>query len=294
MKSFWDLLPASSWPTQPFIPPRDPMRAGSSPLQAQSWDSPAAASLPSWLTTQVAPSASGTTGPGLADDAHTVRMLADAKRAHDFAMWAFGPPSAPRVPQTSGSAAPLLRAAQPNVTDLATNAAATTHTAPASGAAANPQFDSTPPNQFIADYIARHAGDFRSYAEALGLPRTVATGAALGVSEEARHVVRDGYPYPNLHETPANSFLDWWSSVNESNSRYASQYSNSHADILNGNLNTQKPGIGGYFSFRSNKFFNPMANDTGIVILPNQPFGPKALAPHAATRPRYSLWGSGN
>lgn len=149
---------------------------------------------------------------------------------------------------------------QPNAAELAANAAPRVQAAPAPSGPPG-QFDPAPPNKFIADYIARHADDFRSYAEALGLPRTVAVGVALGVSEEARHVVQGGFTYPDLHEYRRDAFLDWKGS-NKSNPYYAQKYSDSQADIFNGNLNKQKSAIDIGFYWR--KLTNPMSNDTGI------------------------------
>ena len=100
MPIFWDLLPASLWPTQPFIPPIDPGESwGKSSSPATPWES--AASTPDYL----APDALASSGPW--DDDRYRQMLADAKRASDFAAWTFGPPNAtPRTP----TAAPMQAA----------------------------------------------------------------------------------------------------------------------------------------------------------------------------------------
>jgi hypothetical protein len=46
----------------------------------------------------------GATGaPDIGDSAWSDQMLADAKRAHDFVMWTFGPPSAPQAAATSAT-----------------------------------------------------------------------------------------------------------------------------------------------------------------------------------------------
>ena len=97
MPIFWDLLPASLWPTQPFIPPIDPGESwGKSSSPATPWES--AASTPDYL----APDALASSGPW--DDDRYRQMLAAAKRASDFARWTFGPPNArPQAP----TAAPM-------------------------------------------------------------------------------------------------------------------------------------------------------------------------------------------
>jgi hypothetical protein len=100
MPSFWDLRPASLWPTQPFIPPGNPRQdAAWSPRTGVPWES--AASSPDHLV----PDAPASSWPW--DDDRYRQMLADAKRASEFARWVFGPPSA----TSRLSTAPSLRAA---------------------------------------------------------------------------------------------------------------------------------------------------------------------------------------
>ena len=50
------------------------------------------------------------------------------------------------------------------------------------------QYDRTPANPFIQNYIARYADVFQSYAANLGLPPTAALAAASAISEEMRGV----------------------------------------------------------------------------------------------------------
>jgi hypothetical protein len=89
MPTIWDLLPASPWPTQPFIPPTDPRESwGKSSSPAVPWES--AAATPDYL----APDALASLRPW--DDDRYRQMLADAERASDFVRWTFGTPDAPR------------------------------------------------------------------------------------------------------------------------------------------------------------------------------------------------------
>ncbi len=97
MATFWDLLPASLWPVQPFVPPFDPMQPSTWPAGALPQSNPAPPSGfggPAWPVASVG----GPRDPNLPDSGGN-DMLSDAQRAHAFAMWAFGPPSAPRNPQ---------------------------------------------------------------------------------------------------------------------------------------------------------------------------------------------------
>ncbi len=133
MSSIFDLMPASFWPVQPFMPPPDPTQAfprlsASVPTwtlpavqapAALGWPSApvdpypyADASASSWdraMRQALAPQASAMDAPGF-HSAFSDQTLADAKRAHDFAMWAFGPPSAPKMAPTAmpSSAPPSL------------------------------------------------------------------------------------------------------------------------------------------------------------------------------------------
>lgn len=93
MPSFWDLLPASSWPAQRFVAPFDPTQAATWPM--------------------VAPAS-----PLLYDSADRDPLSA-AQRAHEFALWAFGPISSPQVPPMQAAA---FTAAQPQ--DVADESAA--------------------------------------------------------------------------------------------------------------------------------------------------------------------------
>jgi hypothetical protein len=103
MPTIWDLLPASLWPTQPFIPPSDPTQPPPWPQASPPNWNPSAPSLSSFGW----PTPSGLTDMlpdhDFRDMSYYDRMLADAKRAHDFAMWAFGPGGAqPTPPKTTG------------------------------------------------------------------------------------------------------------------------------------------------------------------------------------------------
>ena len=122
MQTIWD-LPASLWPTQPFIPPPDPTQPPpwprpappilnpSAPQQSSfGWavtpsaqadvpPDPAASVLPrdSAVRQALAAQAGSSRDSDMRDMAYYDRMLADAKQAYDFAMWAFGPPSTPQA-----------------------------------------------------------------------------------------------------------------------------------------------------------------------------------------------------
>jgi hypothetical protein len=141
MSSYWDLLPAGAWPTQPFVPRYDPMQARwavdttqASPSPTD-WSSARGSALsvpPNPAGYDFAPLASPGTrafgapshpdfsapfapnpDPGVGDPARYQRMADDAKRTYDAAMWAFGPPSVPQSPSMRQAPAPLYRAAQP-------------------------------------------------------------------------------------------------------------------------------------------------------------------------------------
>jgi hypothetical protein len=118
MPTIWDLLPASLWPTQPFIPAVNPDQGPGWALSpAAPWDS--AASSPNHL----APDAMASLGwsapvasfagpsqlgayrhPDVADEERYQQMLADAKRASDFVRWTFGPPRDARRALSEGTA----------------------------------------------------------------------------------------------------------------------------------------------------------------------------------------------
>jgi hypothetical protein len=153
MASYWDLLPAGAWPTQPFIPPYDPMQARwavdttqaspsptdwrlargpifSNPANPAGYDlappaSPGLRALgaPSYpdFSVPFAPNPD----PGIDDPARSQRMADDAKRTYDAAMWAFGPPSAPQAPPIRDAAPGPYRAPVQNVADTVGTAAAT-------------------------------------------------------------------------------------------------------------------------------------------------------------------------
>jgi hypothetical protein len=126
MATFWDLLPASLWPTQPFIPPLDPTDPSTWPTVAAPqwnaaspsalvWPTPAGASanapfrepsVSSWdeaMRQALAAQADAPSDPH-PPNAGGSDALADAQRARAFALWAFGPPSALRVPQARAAA----------------------------------------------------------------------------------------------------------------------------------------------------------------------------------------------
>jgi hypothetical protein len=124
MKSFWDLIPASAWPVQPFTWPLDPMQLSGRPQQtaargdastptapAFGWApaQAAAASAPAFGWAPASAAAPGSpTDPGgndrstilgaspdadIPDPADTARLAEDGRRAYELVMWAFGPPS---------------------------------------------------------------------------------------------------------------------------------------------------------------------------------------------------------
>jgi hypothetical protein len=109
MPTIWDLLPASLWPTQPFIPPVNsrPDSGWSARRAPAPWEATALIpdyiapdAMASWPSSALpdtsfgAPSQLGPDhGPDPAVDDRNRQMLADAKRAYDFVMWHFGQPS---------------------------------------------------------------------------------------------------------------------------------------------------------------------------------------------------------
>jgi hypothetical protein len=118
MPSIFDLMPASLWPVQPFMPPSDPLQPPVWPSSsAAGWSMPRPAPPPGWTPAATdadtsvsewdramrqALAANGSAAsPTDAASAWSDQMLADAKRARDFVMWAFGPPSAARAAPTS-------------------------------------------------------------------------------------------------------------------------------------------------------------------------------------------------
>lgn len=128
MPSFWNLLPAGAWPTQPFIPPFDPTQAGWPPVALPQWNQATssaygwqtslapsagtpldAASAPPWdsaLPERVATQAGAT---GDADAVDDDPRVAEAKRAYDFAQWMLGAPSTPQSPSIGGPHSPARR-----------------------------------------------------------------------------------------------------------------------------------------------------------------------------------------
>jgi hypothetical protein len=126
MASYWDLLPSGAWPTQPYIPPYDPMlthwavdTTPASPSQRDlqmPWER--APAISPYATSQYGASAQTSppesySAPDVADPARYQRMADDAKRTYDAAMWALGPPSVRQSPSMRQAPAPLYRAAQP-------------------------------------------------------------------------------------------------------------------------------------------------------------------------------------
>jgi hypothetical protein len=85
MPTFWDLLPASLWPTQPFIPPVNPG-------QGTDWPPGPAASRQSMAPMPNFPPSDALASSASWDDDRYQQMLADAKRASEFVGWIFGPP----------------------------------------------------------------------------------------------------------------------------------------------------------------------------------------------------------
>lgn len=122
MASFWDLFPASPWSAQPFTRPLDPMQPERWPqTTAPAWD--AATPTPAgfgWLQTPAAPTnalpydraddSSADLGSlpnaDVIDPARTAQLLEDARRAHAFALWAFGGPAIRPAQQTRDVANP--------------------------------------------------------------------------------------------------------------------------------------------------------------------------------------------
>ena len=81
MPTIWDLLPASLWPTQPFFLPSNPTWPPARPSQS---------------STTLFPTNPATTMPD-----RDAQMAEDARRAYDFAMWLFQPPTPRRMPPPS-------------------------------------------------------------------------------------------------------------------------------------------------------------------------------------------------
>jgi hypothetical protein len=126
MASIFDLMPASLWPVQPFIPPFDPAQPTMWPSGASGWTPPPSSPAPGWsaISADAPPAADSSVSdwdramrqalaaqrdvpsdPGVGGIAPYDQMLADAKRAHDFVRWVLGPPSAP-LAQPVGAAMP--------------------------------------------------------------------------------------------------------------------------------------------------------------------------------------------
>jgi hypothetical protein len=138
MASYRDLLPAGAWPTQPFVPPYDPMQthwavdttpASPSPRNLQMpWErAPVFSPYPTsqyGAGAQTSPPESYS-APDVDDPARYQRMADEAKRTYDAAMWAFGPPSVPQAPSMRQAPAPLYPAAPPAAIGNATPSAAT-------------------------------------------------------------------------------------------------------------------------------------------------------------------------
>jgi hypothetical protein len=91
MPSFWDLLPASVWPTQPFNPRLNPGEGwGQAPNPPAPWES--SPLTPAYLASDTLASRQPW------DDDRYRQMAADARRASDFARWFFGRPSREPAP----------------------------------------------------------------------------------------------------------------------------------------------------------------------------------------------------
>jgi hypothetical protein len=108
MPTFWDLLPASLWPTQPFIPPVNPGQGSDWP-QGQAVSSQPATPMPNFPPPDALASSASW------DDNRYQQMLADAKRASDFVNWMFAPPRDGSRPLMAGAAR-----STPTLKDLAT------------------------------------------------------------------------------------------------------------------------------------------------------------------------------
>jgi hypothetical protein len=138
MPSIFDLMPASLWPVQPFIPPPDPAQPPAWPSWASGWTPAVPSPPPSWPTAAtdapadadssvsdwdramrqaLAAQAGATRDPGTGGIASD-RALADARRAHDFVRWMFGPPSAPQARQMGDA---MLRGGSQYVTGAPPN-----------------------------------------------------------------------------------------------------------------------------------------------------------------------------
>lgn len=117
------------------------------------------------------------------------------------------------------------------------------------------QFDRTPAVPFIQNYIARHADSFGIFANNLGLPFTAAIASASAVAEEMRGVysaagIKGWFPDTVLDDR-AGRFTDL---------EYASKFSDSLPQILDGSLNSRNSGLSVFYW---NKATNPMADDVG-------------------------------
>ena len=190
MPTIWDLLSANLWPTQPFIPPPDPTQPPAWPQATPSGWSPSApnASWPGWplaptgappdadvsvspwdsaVRQALAAQRSAPQDPDLADAARYERILADARRAHDFAMWAFGPPSTSQAPQTRDAA--FRGASLQNFGDTARNAM---EAGPSSQTAA-PDAVRTPASTEATDAPRSSAADLL-----MSIPRGILKGLA--------------------------------------------------------------------------------------------------------------------
>ena len=149
MPSIFDLMPASLWPVQPFIPPPDPAQPTTWPSWASGWTPAVPSPPPSWPTARadvpadadssvsdwdramrqaLAAQAGATRDPGTGGIASD-RALADARRAHDFVRWMFGPPSAPQARQMGDA---MLRGGSQYVAGAPRNVVAASADAPPS------------------------------------------------------------------------------------------------------------------------------------------------------------------
>jgi len=123
------------------------------------------------------------------------------------------------------------------------------------------QFDRSPPNPFIQNYIARHASSFWTYAANLGLPSTAAVASASAVAEEMREVFD-----PAGNQFRKDAFLDWFPRASN-DATYVGDYLSSAGRISDGTLNLNAglfgSGYGYSLEFLGNKLSNPMAGDIG-------------------------------
>jgi hypothetical protein len=143
MPSIWDLLPASAWPVQPFVWPFNPTQPSPGTQTVSPQPSASAAPAFGWASAPPAPpnapAYAGAPDPdgflgafprAEADPAGTARLAEDARRAFEFARWAFGPPSRP-----AGQTRELAAGPDASASRFGPTAAADTVDAPPRGGA---------------------------------------------------------------------------------------------------------------------------------------------------------------